>query len=63
VFCSPFWEGAKYPHIGLPSSWALCGLWIASWVFWDSGLLSTYQWMHTMCVLLWLGYLTKDNIF
>ena len=50
-------------HFGLPSSWALCGLWILFWVFWAFGLLSTYQWAHTMCVLLWLGYLTRDDIF
>jgi hypothetical protein len=23
-----------------------------------SGLISIYQWVHIMCVLLWLGYLT-----
>jgi len=27
------------------------------------GLISTYQWVHTMCVFLWLGYLTQDDIF
>ena len=36
---------------------------LVSWVFWASGLISTYQWMHTMCVLLWLSYLTQDDIF
>jgi hypothetical protein len=25
--------------------------------------MSTYQCVHTMCVLLWLGYLTWDVIF
>jgi hypothetical protein len=39
-----------------------CGLWIVSWVFRTFGLISTYQWVHTMCVLLWLGYLTQDDI-
>jgi hypothetical protein len=34
---------------GLPSSWASCHLWIPSWVFWTFGLISTYQWVHTMC--------------
>ena len=51
------------PHFGLPSSWASFDLWIVSWVFWASGLISTYQWVHTMCVLLWLAYLTQDAIF
>jgi hypothetical protein len=25
-------------------------------------LISIYQWVHTICVLLWLGYLTQDDI-
>jgi hypothetical protein len=29
--------------------------------FW--AIISTYQWVQTMCVLFWLGYLTKDDIF
>jgi hypothetical protein len=33
------------------------------WVFWDFGLISTYQWVHTICILLGLGYLTQDDIF
>jgi hypothetical protein len=37
-------------------------LWIVSWVFLAFGLISTYQWMHTMYVILWLGYLTQDDI-
>jgi hypothetical protein len=32
-------------------------------VIWSFGLLSTYQWVHTMCVLLWLDYLSQDDIF
>jgi hypothetical protein len=27
------------------------------------GLISTYQWLHIMCVLLWLGYFTQNDIF
>ena len=27
------------------------------------GLIYTYKWVYIMCVLLWLGYLTQDNIF
>jgi hypothetical protein len=34
----------------LPASWASFGLWIVSWVFWASELISTYKWMYTMCV-------------
>jgi hypothetical protein len=30
--------------------------------FWASGLISTYQWVYIMCVPLWLGYLTQDDI-
>jgi len=26
-------------------------------------LISSYQWVHTMCVLLWLGYLTQNEVF
>jgi hypothetical protein len=35
---------------------------ILSWVFWASGIIYTYQWVHFICVLLWLCYLTKDDI-
>jgi hypothetical protein len=63
VFCSPFKEGPKHAHFGLPSSWASYGLWIISCVFWVWGLISTYHWVQTICVLLWLGYLTQDDIF
>ena len=28
----------------------------------DFGLISVYQWVHSMCVVLWLGYLTQDDI-
>jgi len=38
-------------------------LWIISWVFQAFGLISTYQRVYTMCVLLWLGYFTQDEIF
>ena len=60
VFCSP--SQKKHPHFGLPS-WTSCGLWIISWVLGALGLISTYQRVHTMCALLWLGYLTQDDIF
>jgi hypothetical protein len=33
------------------------------WVCQTFGLISTYQWLHTMCFLLWLGYLTQHDIF
>jgi len=35
----------------------------ASRVIQAFGLIATYQWVHTMCVSLWLGYLTQDDIF
>jgi hypothetical protein len=47
-----------HSYFGLPSSWASCVLWIVYWEFRVSGLIFTYQWIHTMYVLLWLGYLT-----
>ena len=43
--------------------WASCGLWIISLVFQDSELISNFQWVHIMCVLLWLCYLTQHDIF
>jgi hypothetical protein len=62
VFCSSL-EGLKYPHFVIPSSWVSCGLWIVSWAFRAFGQISTYQWVHIMCVLLGLCYLTQDDIF
>jgi hypothetical protein len=38
-------------------------LWIISWVLQAFKLISTYQWVHSKCVLLLLGYLTQDDIF
>jgi len=35
----------------------------ASRVIQAFGLIATYQWMHTLCVFLWLGYLTQGGIF
>ena len=42
----------------LPSSWTSFDMWIVSWVFQASRLISVYQWVLTMSVLLRLGYLT-----
>ena len=53
---------SKCTHFGLPSSLVSCVLWIVSQVFQASGLISIYQWVCIMCVLLWLGYLTQDDI-
>jgi hypothetical protein len=36
---------------------------IEYWVLWIFGLISTYQWAHTVCVLFWLSYFTQDDIF
>jgi hypothetical protein len=52
-----------HPLFGLPYSWASCGQWLVSWVFHTLCLISTYQWVHSRCVLLWLSYLTQDDIF
>jgi hypothetical protein len=41
----------KYPYFGLPSSRASFGFWTVSWVFQDSGLISTYHWMYNLCIL------------
>ena len=43
----------KYPHFGLSSSWVSCVLWIVSWIFQASGLISTYQYdnmCHAKCM-------------
>jgi hypothetical protein len=37
-------------------------VWIKSWVFKTFGLMSTYQWVDTMFVPLWLSHLTQDGI-
>ena len=58
----PFLWRTKAPTLDLPSSWASCGLWIMSWEFWGLGLISTYQWIHTVFVPLWLSHLTQDDI-
>ena len=39
------------------------GLWIVVWVSCDLWLISTYQWVHTMYVLLGLGYFTQGDVF
>ena len=41
--------GRKHPLF--PSSWASCGLWVVSWVFHALCLISTYQWVHSLCSL------------
>ena len=38
-----------------PSSCDSYGLWASIW------LICTYQWIHTLCVLLWLAYLTQND--
>ena len=47
------------------SSFFLSFVWsgIVSWIFWTFGLIYIYQWVHTIWVLLCLGYLTQDDIF
>jgi hypothetical protein len=33
------------------ASWPSYGLWIVSWIFHTFGLISSYQWVHIICVL------------
>jgi hypothetical protein len=33
------------------------------WWLYMGWLTSTHQWVYTMCVLLWLSYFTRDDIF
>ena len=64
-FCEYFVTFSKndwQPQFAYPSSQVSYSLWFVSWVLWASGLISTYQWVNMMCVLLWLGYLTQDDI-
>jgi len=57
---SPLKEGVKHLILViLPDIHVFC----AFRVIWAFGLISTYRWVHTMCVFLWLGYLTQDDIF
>jgi hypothetical protein len=37
--------------------------WVILWVFNVLCLIPTYQWVHTICGLCWLIYLTQDDIF
>jgi len=62
-------KGILVPH--LKKEWSIHILVIvlefhvfcASRVIQAFGLIATYQWVHTMCIFLWLGYLTQDDIF
>jgi len=53
----PFWRRTEASTFWT-FFWTSYRLWIVSWVFWALRLISTYQWVHTMYVLLWLDYLT-----
>jgi hypothetical protein len=44
------------------SSFLVLQVFSVSWASQASGLISTYQWVYIMCVLLWLGYLTQNDI-
>ena len=63
LFCSLFYVGMKHLLVGLPFSWVTCDPWVVSWLFQVLYLLSTYQWVHTMCGLLWLSHFTQDDNF
>ena len=63
----PILRRTEASTLDLPSSWASCDLWIESWVFCAFELISTYQWMHTMCVFFcdwdtWLGMIFSSSI-
>jgi hypothetical protein len=59
----PLLSGAESSTLWPSFFWASCGQWVVSWVFHTFCLISTYQWVHTICVLLWLSYITQDDIF
>jgi hypothetical protein len=63
LFHTPFLLRFKHLRLDLPSCLAPLGLWSVAWVSCTSWVVSTYQWVHTMQVLLGLGYLTQDDIF
>ena len=69
-FPTPLWLLSSYSGGTEPSSPSAC---LTSWVLWTVSLvfcislsfllISTYYWLHTMCVILCLSYLTQDDIF
>ena len=62
VFCSSSkTDWSTYTLVFL--LWASCDLWIVSWLIEAFGLISNCQWVYTMCILVWLGYLTQGDIF
>ena len=67
---SPSWYSSTLLHRAFPgpldcSSFFVGIIWYVNCFlcipcFW--GVISACHWVHTMCVLLWLGYLTQDDI-
>jgi hypothetical protein len=48
----------QLPYPSTPTSWPWCSPVLSHIKF---ALISTYQWVHIVWVLLWLGYLTQDD--
>jgi hypothetical protein len=52
----------KHSHFYLPSCLGSLVLWSVAWISFILWLISTYKWVHTMHILLGLGYLTQDDV-
>jgi hypothetical protein len=63
LFYSSIQVRFKHLPLGLPLWLGSLSLWYISWVSCNLWLISPYQWVHTMHVLLGLDYLTQDDIF
>jgi len=58
LFYVLFWGRFIHPPLGPHCSLPSLSLWIGIFL-----LMSTYEWSHTMHVLLCVGYFTQDDIF
>jgi hypothetical protein len=63
LFCFPCWMRFKHPPLGPAYYLVPLVLWIIAWLSCILWLMSIYKWVHTLPVLLALGYLTEDIIF
>jgi hypothetical protein len=63
LFCFPFGERFNHPPLWPPFYLIdSLGLLITVWLSCTLWLISTYNWLHTMHVLVVLSYLTQDDI-
>jgi hypothetical protein len=55
----------KFKHLplGLPCYLASLSLWVVAWVSCTLWLITTYNCVHIIHVLLGLGYLIQDDLF